>query len=444
MNKMESMEIKKLVMTMSLPIIISMLVQALYNIVDSIFVAGYSQQALLSVSLCYPIQTIMTAVACGLGVGFNTVLARYLGQKRNQEANLTVLHGIVLSLINWIVFAVIGLLFSDIFLSWFTQDQGVISQGSIYIKICTMASFGVFIQITYERIMQATGNAFYNMVMQAVGALTNIILDPIFIFGYFGMPEMGVAGAAFATILGQLLAMIIGIVLVQKKVPEITITLNSFHLSKDILKSIYKVGIPAMLMQSIMSFMTVFMNMILVDFSQMAISVFSVYYKLQQFVFMAVMGMTNALIPIIAYNHGANHRERIVQATHFSLILAIIIMAVGTIVFQLLPKQLLSLFHANEQMYSLGVPALQIISLSFIFAGISLVLCSVFQALNQPNISLVVTILRQLLLLLPLTYILAHMFSLNVAWSAFVITEIICCMISLIKWKSMKYKLVNE
>lgn len=444
MHKIETMNIKKLLITMSLPIIISMLVQALYNIVDSIFVAQYSDSALLAVSLCYPVQTMMIAVACGMGVGFNTVLARYIGQKRIDRANLTLIHGVLIAILNWLIFAVLGYFFAEIFLGWFTDDLNIIKDGSIYIRICTMASVGVFVQITYERIMQATGKTMYNMIIQAAGAIINIILDPIFIFGYFGLPEMGVAGAALATIIGQITAMLIGIFIVKYRIKEVRFDFKNFKLDKEIIKNIYKVGIPALLMQSIMSFMTVFMNMILKTFSEESISVFNVYYKLQQFVFMAVMGMTNALVPIVAYNHGAKKIDRIIGSVSFALILSTIIMGLGTIIFQIFPKQLLALFNANESMYEIGIPALRIISISFILAGITIVLCSAFQALTYANTSLVITLLRQLVLLLPLTYLLAKAGGLDLGWVAFIITEGICAVISLVCWFKIKQGLTKE
>lgn len=431
MNKMESMKIRKLVLTMSGPITISMLVQALYNIVDSIYVAKYSQDSLLAVSLCYPIQTIIVAVACGIGVGFNTVLSRSLGAKNHEKANKTVLHGILISLANWMIFAILGLLFSNWFLSFFSSNENIINMGSIYIRICTILSVGVFVQITYERIMQATGNSFYNMVIQSAGAIINIILDPIFIFGF----NMGVAGAAIATVIGQISAMLLGIIIVQRKISEVKIRIRDFHYSGQILREIYRIGIPAMLMQSIMSFMTVFMNMILVQFSDMAISVFNIYYKLQQFIYMGVTGMTNALIPIVSFNVGANKMDRVYESISFTLKLSIFIMALGFVVFQLFPKQLLDLFSANASMYELGIPALRIISYSFIFAGICMVLCSAFQALNHANISLWVTLFRQMILLLPLTYILAKTFGLDIAWFAFVFTEISCSIFSIYFYK---------
>lgn len=438
MNKMEHMEIKKLVISMSLPIIISMVIQALYNIVDSIFVAKISSDALTAVSLCYPVQTIIVAIACGTAVGFNTLLARYLGEKKFDYANNTMMHGILLGFLNGLVFLVLGFLFSNTFLSWFTRDVQILGLANTYIRICTMFSFSVFVQIIFERIMQATGNAIYNMVMQGAGAIINIILDPILIFGWFGLPRMGVTGAAIATVIGQFCGMMIGYWITKKKIDTLEIKGSNFRFSTDILARIYKVGVPAILMQSVLSFMTVFMNMILAPISAMAISAFSVYYKLQNFLNMAVLGITNALIPIVAYNNGAKRKDRARDAIQFSLLLSIGIMFIGTIIFQLFPKQLLSMFSANDEMYAFGIPALKIISLSFVFAGISMVLCAAFQALNKANTSLVITLARQLVILIPLTYGLMKCFGINVGWYAFVVTEILCSMYSLFEWRKMK------
>ena len=438
MNKMEHMEIKKLVISMSLPIIISMVIQALYNIVDSIFVAKISSDALTAVSLCYPVQTIIVAIACGTAVGFNTLLARYLGEKKFDYANNTMMHGILLGFLNGLVFLVLGFLFSNTFLSWFTRDAQILGLANTYIRICTMFSFSVFVQIIFERIMQATGNAIYNMVMQGAGAIINIILDPILIFGWFGLPRMGVTGAAIATVIGQFCGMMIGYWITKKKIDTLQIKMSNFSFSTNILARIYKVGVPAILMQSVLSFMTVFMNMILAPISAMAISAFSVYYKLQNFLNMAVLGITNALIPIVAYNNGAKRKDRARDAIQFSLLLSIGIMFVGTIIFQLFPKQLLSMFSANDEMYAFGIPTLKIISLSFVFAGISMVLCAAFQALNKANTSLVITLARQLVILIPLTYGLMKCFGINVGWYAFVVTEILCSMYSLFEWRKMK------
>ena len=437
-NKMGTMEVRRLILTMSLPIMISMLVQALYNIVDSMFVARVSEAALAAVSLCYPIQMIMVAVACGTGVGINALLSRYLGEKKQEKASQVAMHGLFCAICNWLVFAVIGLFFSEAFLRLFSDDVQIIMMGISYMQICTICSFGVFVQITYERIMQSTGNTIYNMVIQGVGALINIILDPIFIFGLGPVPALGTAGAAIATVIGQIVAMFLGIIITQKKIREIQLSVRGFHLDGMLMKAMYRIAIPAILMQSIMSFMTVMMNMILAPFSEMAVSVFSIYYKLQQFVFMAVLGMNNALIPILSYNYGANQMERIREGIRFALWMSCVIMAIGTVVFQLLPTQLLYLFDAKETLLSIGIPALRTISVSFVFAGISMVLCSVFQALGSPNHSLLVTLLRQMVILLPLAYGFSSAFGLDMCWWSFPITEVLCALLSLYLLRSVQ------
>ena len=437
-NKMGTMEVRRLILTMSLPIMISMLVQALYNIVDSMFVARVSEAALAAVSLCYPIQMIMVAVACGTGVGINALLSRYLGEKKREKASQVAMHGLFCAICNWLVFAVIGLFFSEAFLRLFSDDVQIIMMGISYMQICTICSFGVFVQITYERIMQSTGNTIYNMVIQGVGALINIILDPIFIFGLGPVPALGTAGAAIATVIGQIVAMFLGIIITQKKVREVQLSVRGFHLDGMLMKAMYRIAIPAILMQSIMSFMTVMMNMILAPFSEMAVSVFSIYYKLQQFVFMAVLGMNNALIPILSYNYGAHQMERIREGIRFALWMSCVIMAIGTVVFQLFPTQLLYLFDAKETLLSIGIPALRTISVSFVFAGISMVLCSVFQALGSPNHSLLVTLLRQMVILLPLAYGFSSAFGLDMCWWSFPITEVLCALLSLYLLRSVQ------
>lgn len=299
-------------------------------------------------------------------------------------------------------------------------------------------------QITYERIMQATGNPIYNMIIQGLGALVNIALDPIFIFGLFGFPKLGVTGAAIATVIGQIAAMLLGILITRLKIKEVQINFSQFKFQWQMIKDFYRIAIPAILMQSIMSFMTIFMNMILVTFSEVAVSVFSIYFKLQQFVFMAVNGMINALIPIVSYNYGAKKKERITATISFTLKISYIIMIAGMLLFQFFPKELLYLFNAEEEMLSIGVPALRTISYSFVFAGISMILCSIFQALDHGMKSLIITLLRQMILLLPSAYILAMTFGLNISWWAFPITEIICSCISLLFLKIVKTTTIEQ
>lgn len=443
-NKMGTMEIKKLIITMSIPIVISMLVQALYNIVDSMFVARISPEALSAVSLCYPVQMIIIAVACGTGVGINAWLSRYLGQKKKDQASQVALHGLLLALLNGLIFAILGIFFSKIFLRIFTDSTSILSLGNSYLKICMIFSFGVFVQIMFERIMQATGNPFYNMVIQGLGALTNIILDPIFIFGLFGMPAMGVKGAAIATVIGQMFAMILGIYITKKYIRDIDLNISKFQWNTILVKDIYRLAFPAILMQSIMSFMTVFMNLILAGVSVLAVSVFGIYFKLQQFVIMGLLGMSNALIPIISFNYGARKQERIHQAIRFSLIVTIFMMLLGTIVFQAIPGTLLALFDADSSMIQMGIPALKTISLSFIPCGISLILCSCFQAVDHPYESLVITLLRQLILLIPMAYVFTQLGGLELCWYAFLITELITMVLSLFFLKKIKKLLVKK
>lgn len=441
-NKMGVMEVKKLLVTMSVPIVISMLVQALYNIVDSMFVARISNDALSAVSLCYPVQTILVSVACGVGVGINALLSRYLGQNQKENATQTALHGLALSVMNGILFAVIGLLFSEKFLRIFTDSEEIIQMGTSYMHICMFFSFGIFIQIMFERIMQATGNPFYNMIIQGIGALINIILDPIFIFGLFGFPRLGVTGAAIATVIGQIVAMILGIYITSTYIKDIELTFSKFHPSIRLLKDIYRLAFPAILMQSVMSFMNVFMNLILTTVSVLAVSVFGIYFKLQQFIVMGLLGITNALIPIISYNYGAKKYDRIHQSIRFSLILSVVIMLSGTILFRLFPTELLSLFHADHDMLAIGIPALKTISLSFVFAGISMILSSSFQALDCPYASLVITLLRQLILLIPLAFLFTRIGGLHLCWYAFLLTEGVSMCLSLIFYKHIRKKYI--
>ena len=428
-NKMEVMEMKKLLFTMAFPIIISMVIQSLYNIVDSMFVARISNEALMAVSLCYPVQTIMIAVACGTGVGINAMLSRYLGQKEGMKANAIAWHGIVLSLCNGLFFALFGIFFTNAFLSLFTKNTEVIHLGISYLTICCGLSFTVFVQITYERFMQATGHSFYNMIMQGIGALLNIVLDPIFIFGF----HLGVRGAAIATVIGQFVAMLIGIWIVVNKVNEIHV--HPLSLDGYYFYQIYKIGIPAILIQSILSFMTVFMNMILVSISSLAVSVFGIYFKMEQFVYMAISGLNNALIPIVSYNYGAQNSQRIQEAIRYAICATIGIMLIGTFLFECFPSQLLSCFNAEKEMFEMGIPCLRICSLAFVCSGISVTICSILQSINRPNESLCITLLRQMILLIPLAYFMMYCFGLEIGWFSFPITEVICMFISIYLYK---------
>lgn len=443
-NKMESMPIRQLVLSMSIPIAISMLIQALYNFVDSVFVANYSDQALLAVSLCYPIQTIIVAFAVGTAAGFNTVLSRSLGAKQKQKADQIVLHGLFLSIANGLVFALLGWFGSEWFMGLFTQSAQVIAQGVIYLRVCTLMCTCIFIQITYERILQAAGDAMGNMIMQGVGALINIILDPIFIYGWFGFPAMGILGAAVATVTGQVIAMLTGIWIVQKKIHIFDIHPTQFKLSPHLIKEIYQVGIPAILMQSIMSFMSLAMNAVLGIFSEVAISAFNVVSKLQQIVYMIVSGITNALIPITAYNYGAANKQRVLDGIRFSLLIATVVAACGTVLFELFASQFLTLFGHDANMLAIATPALRIVSLSMIFAAITMVLCAAYQAAGKPKDSLVITLIRQIILLLPLVWVFAMMFGIQQCWWAYLIAEGAGLVYALVHWRKLQNNLPDK
>ena len=434
-NKMGVMPIGKLLTGMSLPIMASMLVQALYNVVDSVFVAQYSENGLTAVSLAFPIQSLMIAVGVGTGVGINALLSRRLGERDFHAANAIADNGMFLSVCSWIVFAVLGGTLSGAFFRAFTDNPEIIEMGTQYLSICTVFSLGVFVQIAAERIMQSTGNTIYNMVMQGTGAIVNIILDPIFIFGLFGVPQMGVAGAAIATVAGQMVAMALGLYLNYKKNKEVTLSVRGFRPNKTIIGEIYRIGVPSIIMQSIVSLLTFGMNKILIMFSEVAVSVFGIYFKLQSFVFMPIFGLTNAMVPIVAYNYGARKRDRILQTIKLSCIISVSIMIVGMLIFLLVPDKLLYLFNASEEMYSIGVPALRIISLSFLFAGVAIVFSSTFQALGNSVLSLLLSVTRQIVVILPAAFLLAKFIGLGAVWYSFPIAEIISIVLSSIMFR---------
>ena len=421
-NKMGTMPEGRLIITMSFPIMLSMLVQALYNIVDSAFVARISEDALTAVSLAFPVQLLMIAVATGTGVGVNALLSRRLGQKKQEEANAVAANGVFLSVCFWMVFAVLGLLFGRAFIALFTDVPAVIEMGTSYVTVVTVASCGVFLLFVAERLMQATGNTVYHMVTQLIGAVLNCILDPIMIFGLFGCPTLGTTGAALATVLSQIIAMSIGFFINVRFNHDVRLHLRSFRPDGRILGEIVRIGLPAAVQQSLLSVLTVGLNRILMPFSQTAVSFYGVYYKLQNFLFMPVYGLNNALIPMIGYNYGAKNRRRIERITRYALYLAVGIMTAGTILFELIPVPLLRLFDASSAMLALGVPAIRIISVSFCFAGASVILSGCMQGLGRGSESLWVALLRQLIVILPAAVALSHI-SLTAVWFAFPLAE---------------------
>lgn len=435
-NKMGTMPVPKLLLSMSLPMMLSMLVQALYNIVDSMFVAQLNEDALTAVSLAFPIQTLMIAVASGTGVGINALLSRSLGEKNYEGANNAARNGLFLGIVSCIVFAVIGGFGSHLFFAMQTDNQRIVTYGTQYLTIITICSAGIFLQITFERLLQSTGKTIYNMITQGTGAIINIILDPILIFGLFGLPRLEVAGAALATIIGQIVAVFLSFYFNIKKNKEISINLRGFRPHLRTITVIYEVGIPSIIMQAIGSVMTFGMNKILLMFSSTAAAVFGVYFKLQSFIFMPVFGLNNGMIPIIAFNYGARNKKRITQTAKLSVVIAVSIMLIGLAIFQTLPGVLLkNLFDASEHMLTIGVPALRIISLSFLFAGYCIIVGSIFQALGNGIYSLIVSAARQLFVILPVAYIFAKVFGLSMVWWSIPIAEIVSVILSTILLK---------
>ena len=423
-NKMGVMPVNKLIISMSLPIMISMLVQALYNIVDSIFVARVSEDALTAVSMAFPIQNLMIAVGAGTGVGVNALLSRSLGEKNYERVNKIAENAVLLLALSYLAFLVVGLFFVEPFYRSQTDIESIITYGKEYLTICCCLSFGVFLQITFERLLQATGRTIYTMITQGTGAIINIIMDPILIFGLFGFPRMGVAGAAAATVIGQIIAGIMGIVINHKRNPEVRIQMKGFRPDGEVIGQIYGIGVPSIIMQAIGSVMTYGMNRILISFTSTATAVFGVYFKLQSFVFMPVFGMNNGVIPIIAYNYGAGKRERVIKTIKSSICYIVAIMLIGLLAFQVFPERLLQMFDASESMLAIGIPALRTISLSFIFAGFCIACGSVFQALGYSVYSMFNSVARQLVVLLPAAYILAQFGNVNLVWWAIPIAEL--------------------
>lgn len=442
-NKMGTMPVNSLLITMSLPMIASMLVQALYNIVDSIFVAQIGENALTAVSLAFPLQSLVIAVAVGTCVGINALLSRCLGEKRFKEANLTAENGIFIAFISYLVFAVIGLFGSRLFFQSQTGNAEIVEYGTQYLTICMVFSFGIFMEMTVERIMQSTGRTIYSMVTQGVGAIVNIILDPIMIFGLFGFPRLGIRGAAIATVTGQIIAMLLAFILNHKKNPDVRMSLKGFRPDINIIKKIYAVGIPSIVMQSIMSVTTLGMNRILITFSETAVSVLGIYFKLQSFVFMPIFGLTNGMIPIIAYNYGARSKKRITDTIKLSTIISVTIMFIGVIIFMTQTSRLFAMFNASENMLAVGIPALRIISTSFLLAGYNIIISSVFQAMGNGIYSLFTAITRQLICILPAAYLFATLLGLDAVWYAFPMAELICCLLTTYLFKRIYAKKIK-
>lgn len=429
-NKMGTMPENKLLISMAVPMMLSMLVQALYNVVDSIFVAKISEDALTAVSLAFPVQNLLIALGTGTGVGINALLSKSLGEKNQKLANKVAHNGILLMLFSAVACALFGIFGSRWFFTTQTDDLVLIEYGTQYLTIVMACSFGIFGQFITERLLQATGRTTLSMYTQLLGAVTNLILDPILIFGWFGLPAMGITGAAVATVIGQIISACFGLWLNIKKNPEIQLNVKELVPDGAVIKKIYSVGIPSIIMGSIGSVMTYGMNRILMGFSSTAAAVFGVYFKLQSFIFMPVFGLNNGMVPIIAYNYGAKNKARMLRTMKLAITYAVAIMFVGFLVMQIFPAQLFSLFEASADMLAIGVPALRFISISFLFAGFCIIAGSTFQALGNGMLSMIVSIARQLVVLLPVAYLLSLTGNLNLIWLSFPIAELMSVALS--------------
>ncbi len=445
-NKMGTMLVLKLIFNMSLPIMFSMLVMALYNIVDSIFVGKISVDALTAVSLAFPVQNLMVSFAVGTAVGVNALLSLRLGQKNQNDVNKTAMNGVFLSVVTWIVFAVAGTLISSLYLKSQTENDNVIFLGEQYLEIILILGFGQFIGGMFDRLLQSTGRTFLSMISQLIGAVFNIIFDPILIFGLGPFPKMGIRGAALATVLGQILGCAVSFILNISKNHDIQFKISNILPNKKIIAQIYRVAFPAILMSSITSVVTYFLNLIfkgIQNGGDNAITVYGIYFKLNSFIFMPVFGLNNGIVPIIAYNYGAEHRRRIIKTIKYSLVIAFCIMTLGVFIFELFPSRLLSLFTKNETIINMGVVALRLIAPSFFGAAVAITLSAVFQAFGDAFFSLLVSFLRQIVVFLPAAFFLGKTGDVNNVWWCFIIAEFMSVFVSVFCMKIIYNKKIS-
>lgn len=442
-NKMGVMPVPKLVVTMSLPIMISMLVQSLYNIVDSIFVARISEDALTATSIAYSAQILQIAVAVGTGVGVNALISRKLGAKKYEEANEAATTGLILTIASSLIFVLWGIFGTEIFIRQFSSDENIVAMGNTYLFICQIFSTGIFLGTLTQRLLQATGRTFSSMLAQLAGAVVNLILDPIMIFGLFGCPRMGIAGAAAATVIGQWSAAVIGLILNYVQNKEIHFMFHNFRLRKDSILQIYKVGAPTILTQAFGSIMVASMNAILIMFSSTAVAFFGVYFKLQNFLFMPLNGLGQGSLPIVGYNFGAKNAKRVKDTCKTSMTIGAGIGLAGTLIFMIFTEGLLRLFSASEAMIEIGIPALRVISVSFVLAAVTMIVGYVVSGLGNGLVNMIATALRQFILLVPAVLLFGKAGGIGMVWYAFWISEAAACLfaVTCLK-KELKKKLV--
>lgn len=441
-HDMENMEMKKLAFRMSVPMILSMISLALYNLVDGAFVSAVSKDALTAISLAQPVQSIMTAVALGTAVGANSLLSRKLGEKKENEINKIVANTFMLNILGWFIAAILGYFGVEAFIKFFVQNETVVNYGITYLSICMIYSLGLFMQTTFEKIFEALGKPSYSMLDNLAGCIVNIILDIVLIFGFWKIPPMGIKGAAIATIIAQFSATFLGVMKLHHL--ELELKLKDFLLSKEVIKEIYVVGFPTIVLESISAFVTMILNKIFATFSEDAIPIWGLYIRVQSFLFMIVYGLNNAMVPIVAYNYGAKNKQRVKEALKIFMTAAETIMLLGTMFFIFGTNVIMDIFHAEESLRVAGTVALRILSLGFVFAGISIVLSGLYQAIGKGKYSLVIFILRQLSINIPLLYIIGKYVSIHYMWSAFVLSEILAMVVAVLFMKKIKKEVIEE
>lgn len=442
-DKMGSTPMLRLILSMSLPTMFSMIIQAMYNIVDSVFVSNLGQDALTALSLAYPLQLMTISVAVGTGVGINSFISRRLGEKNQELANNGAANGIFISIISWLVFLLVGFFLTVPFFKLFNPTPGVMKYGVDYTSIILIFSVGVMVEIAIEKALQATGNMIFPMIFQLIGAVSNIVLDPLFIFGIGPFPRMEVAGAAVATVIGQILAMLFSIYIFFFKKHAVQVHVRNFKPSLKIIKNIYAVGFPSIIMQSISSVLVVGLNAILMGFSEAAVSVHGIYYKMQSFVFMPVFGLNQGLMPIMGYNFGAKNKDRLHSAIRYGCIIAAFIMLCGTVIFWVFPAQILSLFNANDDILNMGIKAMRFISLSFLPAAIDIIFSTTFQAVGKGFSSMILSLLRQLVFILPAALVLSN-FGVNAVWFAYPIAEVGALIVAIFLYTRINKKVFSK
>ena len=433
-NEMETMDIKKLALKTSLPMVVSMISISLYNIVDTIFVSNISESALTAISLAAPIQSIITAIAIGIGIGINSLLARTLGEKKDEKVKKVIINGILLTFINWIIIMIASAFGMKSFFRIFTKNEILISLGSSYLYIISILSIGILFQILFEKILEAYGKTRQSMIVQIVGSVINLILDPILIYGMFGLKPLGIAGAGIATVIGQIIGMFIGLYYVLK--------LGSLKgkkeikLDKEIVIQTYKVGFPTMVLESVGSLINMLVNRILIGFSDLAVAVWGVYIKVQQFIFIIVYGLNYGMMPIVGYNYVAKRYDRILEAIKYFLKLATIVTLVGSIIFMVFPVEIFTAFGVSEETIKIGIVAFRVLAIGFIFAGISMVLSANFQSLGNGTYSLIINLSRKFIFAVPIIFLFKGIFGMNAVWWSFTIAEIITMIIAILIFKT--------